>query len=128
MFLRYLVFLTTSILFWYGTVSESLTIRLNSQCASSTPSPPLPPSLLTLSSLFFLSPSLLPPSSLSLPSSFSLSPSPSLLPPLSFPLSPSLSQIHFHANLFLALFCALGWGFFSALVAMTCTHDARYGR
>ena len=35
-------------------------------------------------------------------------------------------QIVFHDNLVLGVLVAAGWGFFSALVAMTCTHDARY--
>ena len=34
-------------------------------------------------------------------------------------------QILFHENLLLGILGALGWGFFSAMVAMTCTHDAR---
>lgn len=35
-------------------------------------------------------------------------------------------QIVFHDSLVLGVLVAAGWGFFSALVAMTCTHDARY--
>ena len=35
------------------------------------------------------------------------------------------SQIWFHDNYFLAIPCAFVWGLFTALVNMTCTHDAR---
>ena len=35
-------------------------------------------------------------------------------------------QIVFHDVTVLGVVLAIGWGFFSALVAMTCTHDARY--
>ena len=35
-------------------------------------------------------------------------------------------QILFHENLLLGILGALGWGFFSAMVAMTCTHDATH--
>ena len=35
------------------------------------------------------------------------------------------SQIWFHDNYFLAIPCAFMWGVFTALVNMTCTHDAR---
>ena len=35
------------------------------------------------------------------------------------------SQIWFHDNYFLAIPSAFMWGVFTALVNMTCTHDAR---
>ena len=35
------------------------------------------------------------------------------------------SQIWFHDNYFLAIPCAFMWGVFTALVNMTCMHDAR---
>ena len=37
----------------------------------------------------------------------------------------SISQIWFHDNYFLAIPCAFMWGLFTALVNLTCTHDAR---